>query len=224
MTVKEEFNAKLLVEGNDDQHVVWALCKKHEVPKNFDVVDCGGYSKLSKKVKQLLKFNAEEISILGIIIDADADVQKRWIEIKSILINSGYQIDNELLSSDGLVVTAAELPRIGVWLMPNNDTKGAIEDFIEFLIPTNDGLLPEANRILSEIENKNLNNYNKNSDNQRKKALIHTWLAWQESPGTPMGSAITKSYLTTQHDLCQQFITWLNSLFNPTLNTYHSTI
>jgi len=26
------------------------------------------------------------------------------------------------------------------------------------------------------------------------KALIHTWLAWQDDPGTPLGQAITKRY------------------------------
>jgi hypothetical protein len=214
MKIEEKFNAKLWVEGNDDQHVVWALCKQHNIPETFDVIDCGGYSKLLKQVRQQLKFKSDEIHILGIIIDADSDVQKRWGEIRSLLNNAGYQIDNELLSADGFIRTSVGLPRLGVWLMPNNDVKGAIEGFIEFLIPEGDNLLPEANRILSEIECKNFNNYDKINENQRQKALIHTWLAWQESPGTPMGSAITKSYLTTHHDLCQRFTTWLNNLFN----------
>lgn len=30
---REKFNKKLLVEGNDDQHVVWALCKKFDLPE-----------------------------------------------------------------------------------------------------------------------------------------------------------------------------------------------
>ncbi|WP_367881111.1 DUF3226 domain-containing protein [uncultured Duncaniella sp.] len=48
----------------------------------------------------------------------------------------------------------------------------------------------------------------------REKARIHSWLAWQEIPGTPMGLAITKKYLSTEPPVCQAFIQWLNSLFN----------
>ncbi len=28
------------------------------------------------------------------------------------------------------------------------------------------------------------------------KARLHTWLSWQEEPGTPMGHAITKEYMS----------------------------
>jgi hypothetical protein len=48
----------------------------------------------------------------------------------------------------------------------------------------------------------------------KSKARIHTWLAWQEDPGTPMGLAITKSYLDTNQELCNLFVNWLNNLFN----------
>ena len=49
--------------------------------------------------------------------------------------------------------------------------------------------------------------------NYRSKALIHTWLAWQEDPGTPLGLAVTKRYLDGDHALAQQFVQWLLRLF-----------
>ena len=48
----------------------------------------------------------------------------------------------------------------------------------------------------------------------KAKARIHTFLAWQEDPGTPMGLAITKKYLQADSDSCLPFIEWLNNLFN----------
>ena len=42
MKIKEKYTQKLLVEGNDDQHVIWALCEKFNIPEVFDVIDCGG--------------------------------------------------------------------------------------------------------------------------------------------------------------------------------------
>jgi hypothetical protein len=47
-----------------------------------------------------------------------------------------------------------------------------------------------------------------------KKAHVHTWLAWQEEPGTPMGLAITKKYLKNVHsEPCLRFISWIRRLY-----------
>jgi hypothetical protein len=96
--------------------------------------------------------------------------------------------------------------------MPNNNDKGMLEDFVSFLISEDDKLLPKVDNALSEIEKEELNQY---KEIHKSKARIHTWLAWQEDPGTPMGLAITKKYLSTTPIICQDFISWLNKLFNP---------
>lgn len=44
MKQKETFKYKLLVEGNNDQHVIWALCESNKLDNNFDVIDCGNVS------------------------------------------------------------------------------------------------------------------------------------------------------------------------------------
>ncbi|HST61263.1 MAG TPA: DUF3226 domain-containing protein, partial [Longimicrobium sp.] len=46
----------------------------------------------------------------------------------------------------------------------------------------------------------------------RSKALIHTWLAWQEQPGSPMGQAIGKRDLDAQAPQAQRFVAWLQRL------------
>lgn len=50
MKCKEGYNKKLLVEGNDDQHVVWALCHKYNILHNFDVIDCDRVDKLIAQI------------------------------------------------------------------------------------------------------------------------------------------------------------------------------
>ena len=101
--------------------------------------------------------------------------------------------------------------RIGIWIMPNNDLNGMLEDFIGFLIPQNDKLLQIVNSTLQNIENQNLNKY---SMNHKSKAIIHSWLSCQEEPGTPMGLGITKRYLTTDEETCLRLICWLTKLFS----------
>lgn len=96
--------------------------------------------------------------------------------------------------------------------MPNNELPGMLEDFIRLLVPIDDESLAFAEETLSTLESQGLQKY---VPNHRAKALIHTWLAWQENPGTPLGSAITRRVLSTDTELCQHFVDWLNKLFNP---------
>jgi hypothetical protein len=94
--------------------------------------------------------------------------------------------------------------------MPDNNTKGMLEDFISFLVPKGDSLLPVVDNALNDLEERKLNKY---SVIHKSKARIHTWLAWQENPGTPMGLSITKRYLSADSDTCRQFVAWLTELF-----------
>lgn len=85
---KEKFSKKLLVEGNDDQHVVWALCKKFDIPETFDVIDCEGIDKLNEQIPVRLKQSG--IDTLGIIIDADREIKNRWTSLKGLLSSQGF--------------------------------------------------------------------------------------------------------------------------------------
>ena len=48
----------------------------------------------------------------------------------------------------------------------------------------------------------------------RPKALVHVWLALQESPGTPQ--SITKRYLSVENEVAQVFVKWLKATFGNT--------
>jgi hypothetical protein len=91
----------------------------------------------------------------------------------------------------------------------NNTVPGMLEHFIAFLVPQGDVLWEQAKKCLDEIE-----------ENRRfpemhlAKAHIHTWLAWQQEPGTPIGQAITKRYLNAEAPQAQQLVRWINRLFN----------
>jgi hypothetical protein len=208
MILKEKFSKKLLVEGNDDQHVIWALCDKFNIPETFDVIDCGGNDKLTEQIP--VRFKQSGIETIGIIIDADTEINNRWASIKTLLTNQGFTVPNDLPLT-GLILRNANNTSVGVWIMPNNNFNGMLEDFISFLVPKDDKLLPIINSTLDDIEKKKLNKY---ASIHKSKAIIHSWLSWQEAPGTPMGLSITKRYLTTDEDTCSLLITWLSELFN----------
>jgi hypothetical protein len=195
----------LLVEGIDDQHVSWALFEKHAIPETFEVIDSKGIDNLL--IQLPVRFKQSDIKTIGIIIDADANLAARWQQLRDILAIEGVALP-AVPAANGTIVKGNK--KLGVWIMPNNQINGMLEDFIAFLIPPGDPLLPIANAALTNIEEQHLNKY---ISAHRSKALIHTWLAWQESPGTPMGSAITKRYLNSDVEIAQSFLNWIIALF-----------
>jgi hypothetical protein len=197
MKTSENFPHKLLVEGKDDQHVIWALCQKNQIPETFEIIDCNGKENLIDQIP--IRFKSYGVETIGIIIDADNDLNQTWTKIRSILSSIGFEQPEEL-PDNGLVVQNNS-QKAGVWIMPNNKVNGMLEDFISFLVPHDDQLFPIVESTLENIESKGLNNY---QPIHHSKASIHTWLAWQENPGTPMGAGITKRYLTTDEETCSK--------------------
>jgi hypothetical protein len=199
---------KLLVEGNDDLHIVWSLCEKFNIEENFNVIDSKGYNNL------LLRIEAEllqsELKTLGLIIDADNDIQSRWAGIKNKFEMQGYELP-ESLPANGLIVSHPKKPKLGIWIMPNNQINGAIEDFIKYLIPMEDDIVSEVESSLQILKEAGKQRC---KDIHIQKAFICTWLAWQKTPGVPMGQAITFKFLNTEDvQELNYFINWLNNLF-----------
>jgi hypothetical protein len=206
---QEKYNKKLLVEGSNDQHVVWNLCDKFNITENFDVIDCKSVDGAFKELKIRLK--QSETGTIGIIVDADKDCSTRWRAVREILTNNDLPIEDDF-SENGFIFK--KKPKIGVWIMPNNKDTGKLEDFFEQLIPEKDNVISEVEKTLQKIENKNVNRY---SEKDRPKAKIYTWLAWQKNPGMPMGLTIkSNENLSTDNETCEKFVTWLKNLVNST--------
>ena len=204
---------QLLVEGKNDRHVIWALCEQHQLPETFSVEvpmqEVGqGIEVLLSEVP--IRLRQENLRTLGIVVDADRDLSGRWQAVRDRLNASGYKDIPKSPSPEGWVDAPPDLPRVGVWLMPNNQLPGMLEDFVAHLLPPDDVLRPKAELILQDIEQGELNRY---TLVHRPKALIHTWLAWQEAPGMPMGQAITAQVLRYDSAIALTFVAWLKLLF-----------
>lgn len=207
-----EATQTLLVEGNDDYHLIRSICKAYNISSTFLIEDCNGITNLLGGLPVRLK-GSGEINTIGIVIDADTDIQNRWSQIRQILIQSKrYGSIPDDCPKQGAIISPINKDdiRIGIWIMPDNNNNGMLEDFAAFLIPASDKLISEVDKVLSDIELKNLNKY---KDCHHSKARIHTWLAWQEQPGTPMGAAVTKKYLSTTPPICMDFVEWIKNLF-----------
>lgn len=198
---------KLLVEGNDDRHVVWNLLEQHAFPETFSVEEKGGIEKLLSSFPVHAKGSG--IEAVAVVVDADVDATRRWDAIRNSLINLGFDNCPEEFPEDGLVLDKEGKPRAGAWIMPDNRLSGMLEDFVSYLVPKDDKVWPH---VLDTVANmpENIIEF---SEQHKCKAHIHTWLAWKADPGTPMGLAITKKYLDANSPSTKPFLDWLSRMF-----------
>jgi hypothetical protein len=147
---------------------------------------------------------------LGIIVDANSDLLARWQAVRNRLIASGTVTLPDTPLPEGTIATIDQgyrKLRIGIWIMPDNQSLGMLEDFIGQIVPDGDDLWDKAKLNVDEIERPRF------PEQHKSKAYIHTWLAWQEEPGKPLGLAITFRYLDANTPTAQKLIDFLRRLF-----------
>ncbi|MDQ2903108.1 MAG: DUF3226 domain-containing protein [Ktedonobacteraceae bacterium] len=206
--IREDRQGKyLLVEGPDDSSVFHHLFNHYRLHKRPTIIDKTGIQNILATLDaELIRSGLER---LGIVVDADTDLPARWQSLRDKLMRSGYRVPDDP-ESGGTIIEQPELPTIGIWLMPDNTIRGMLEDFMSSLIPEGDTLWPMAQDIVLEVVAKE----RRFPQTQEMKAKMHTWLAWQEEPGKPMGQAITKRYLDANAPQAQQLIKWIRKLFD----------
>jgi hypothetical protein len=197
----------LVVEGKNDEHVLYALLKHHHLTRDYEVKPEGGYKTLIKQLPARLKIGSG-LNRLGVIVDADTSIQSRWQSIKAIVENAGYSTVPDEPDPEGTVIDDEFLPRLGFWIMPNNRLPGMLEDYIAYLVPQGDPLFDRAGRVLDDIPA----DMRLFSSAKRPKALIHTWLAWQEEPGKPLGQAVT-AFMVKDVPSVGALLSWLTRVF-----------
>jgi hypothetical protein len=215
MNIKERNPYKLLVEGNEDQHVIWSLCECNKLTENFDVIDCNGVKNLLLQLETRL-LAPQNNQRIGIVVDADIEIKKRWEAIVSKISSiKEYDCEKITLPKTGLIIDPIDdiYPKIGIWIMPDNSTAGMLEDFAVSLADENNPLMQKAEDTISEIEQDTTFSNYRFKDVHRAKAKIHTFLAWQDEPGKPMGQAITAHILNSKSPHAEVFINWLKRLF-----------
>ena len=204
----------LLVEGTDDEHVLKHICGNRGIPLLDEVENCGSVEKLIENLGVRLPLLIQEGDAIGVVIDADTDISARWQSIRDRITDFGYQNVSDQPDPDGTILdppAGTLLPRLGVWIMPNNQTSGILEDFLRFLVPQPNILFDHAKASVAAIPE----GERRFKQLDERKAVIHTWLAWQEEPGRPFGTAISACFLDPNVPEVDVLADWLKRLFFP---------
>jgi hypothetical protein len=204
---KQDRDKVLLVEGDNDCHVVMALCAAHKVPETFGIYQCGSDVGVLKRLNALI-IRPNPPQVIGVMLDADNSVVSRWESIKGKLKHYSYAFPTKPDANGTIVKSLVDEPLLGFWLMPNNQDSGMLEDFCaELAEPAS---LAFARECVEHAYSRKVTTF---KQVHRSKAVIHTYLAWHDEPGYPMGKAITRQALRPHTDGAVRFSTWLTHLF-----------
>ncbi|MCL2622337.1 MAG: hypothetical protein FWD31_01620 [Planctomycetaceae bacterium] len=191
----------------------------------FDILQCGGVERVLRKfTAKIASSNSREVTI-GIVLDNDHDEKHNRVEqvrgaIDTILreTQNRYRWKNldlpyEILSHGGFIAEPgnADTPRIGCWLMPDHQSHGMLETFLAKLV-SNHGLFDFAKHATQTARKEQQAPYKACHED---KAVMHTYLAWQDEPGKPFGTAFEQGSFDAQKDLAVSFVAWIKRLFRP---------
>jgi len=210
----------LLVEGVVEERLIPYLIEKSGVEWPDDwrnapvqIREKDGVENILKRSTIEAEVRESERRITGILLDADDDVAAKWASIRSCCDPYFPMLHKTETGSAGVIVSDAESgQKLGIWIMPDNQSGGMLETLLLTLVPggESEALLKFARDTCREAKQKFAAPY---KDRHIQKAEIHTWLAWQDEPGQQLHAAIDQQILDPKSEYAKPFVTWFCKLF-----------
>ena len=209
----------LIVEGAVEKRLIPELIELRGVPweqeKGRYAVQIKNYDGISKilapgEIETALKCSG--LKALGIIFDADglhSDKDYRWTSMVGRCNDMGITLP-DIPPVGGIKLILPSGVRFGIWMMPDNIRRGMLETFLIELVPNQDDpvfkhavfAMKRARELGAPFR-----------EVHQDKALIHTWLSWQDAPGPQLHEAIKFKVLNSQSGKANAFVEWFRELF-----------
>lgn len=200
----------LLVEGSEDAYFVLRLKERSGLPVDICIANKRGRVPLLQSITT--EADAPGRTILGIVLDADNDPTACWREVTQEL-DELRQMEHFCLpdlpdqpQASGTIVEGSV--RIGIWLMPDNQSPGELENLVAKMIPRDDLIWPLSEQYIDEISEEQ----RVHKPEKDLKAKVHAWLATREEPRA-IGLAVEAGDLNTRVANATSFVDWLRELF-----------
>ena len=196
----------LLVEGLSDQNFVSQLRDKLELSLQFDIDNKRGLPRLLDAVYSEVVASGREA--VGLMVDADRDDDPSWPKVSARLMESGIAVPSEPGTSGTVINATDERPKVGVWIMPDNQSAGELENFVIDMIHDDDVIWPFSVKYIDSIPEDQRPFTERKSD----RARLYAWLATRRNP-PHIGSAVRVGDLDTGTVRCKSFVRWLTRLY-----------
>jgi hypothetical protein len=196
MAKATDTNNVLLVEGKADRDFFKKICEAISFnpdiqvasPNDLDSNSRNGKQSVLKRTDILLKqfagLETGNQKRLAIIVDADykdengLGCEETVKQFSDKLNEHGFCLDSTCITSGFIFKHSDGLSDIGLWVMPNNQDEGMLEDWIKDCIHPKEQ--PMLNQVKSAIDALKPQKF---KTIHRSKAEVATWLAWQKKPG-----------------------------------------
>jgi hypothetical protein len=210
----------LLVEGNTEKRLIPELMKQRGVtwepePKKYavEIASAGGLVTQPGLISARLK--ESNLSAFGVLFDADGMTenagQNRWSALRIQCETIGINLPSEP-QPEGFICELPNGIRFGAWMMPDNKPPGMLETFLLRLVRSDgadDPLFSHTQDAVKVAQEKGA----PFKSVHRDKALIHTWLAWQDQPGAQLHEAVKFRFLDSASSKADTFVKWFRNLF-----------
>jgi hypothetical protein len=201
----------LLVEGDEEKRVIPFLMDHHvvwgdkETERVVHIKSHGGIDDLLDRKNVEAQTMASGRKALGIVIDANDHFDSRWARVRHCCLGIAANFPEEL-PPEGLIHQNTQGLRIGVWIMPDNQSRGMLETFLgHLIIPADAPLWAFAQESCRQSRDHGASY----TDPHRDKANIHTYLAWRDPPGMQLHVSVFAKALDARLPLADRFAKWL---------------
>lgn len=192
----------------------------HNSPE-LDILHSESVHKAMKAFRGRLVNTEEPKNAVGLIVDFDRQEDNRPEQARNML-QELHDNNNDLewtfpgsfTDPAGTILEPQNdnTPRVGVWLMPNNQDPGMLETFLQALVPEH---AKRRADYACEVTNQAKQEYGAPyKDVHKEKASVHTFLAWEKKPGNPFGTAFESNSLDPHSEAAKPFIAWFCKLFD----------
>lgn len=204
-----ELPHQIWVEGPNDERVIREIMYQNNMQENFDIEPAGGVEEVIKAIRgAVLQGPRESVSF---VVDANDNLQKRWDELCSKLRERGYNPPNEPSPNGTILPATDECVRAGIWIMPDNKSPGAIEDFVAEMMSKNPPGWERALKFVDEIPNEE----RLFPEHKYNQVVVRVWLAMRASSDR-LDKVISREKLPVDGPLCQAFCEWLRRVMTGT--------
>lgn len=196
----------LLVEGPDDKAIAIHFRIVVESLPEFHVDDRGSVHQVLEAIQPEVLVSGRKA--LGIVVDANESSRRRWQAVSDRLSGVGVRAPKQPDRDGTIIEESSRLPRVGIWIMPDNESIGELEDFLITMLPEGDPVWPRSVAYIDGIPQQD----RMFKEKKVHRAQLHAWLAAREEP-RPSGRALRAGDLRVDAILAGKFVEWLRRLF-----------
>lgn len=169
---------KLVIGEGKEEVAFFSALLRHLKLEDIKIGEYGGKGELGGFIRKLTKFSGfNDLVSLGVTCDADNSFERTFQSVQSALRNASLSVPDRPLEMAG------EKPQIYIFVLPDNESPGMLEDLCLRSVQNDRGMKCVDDFMKCVVD------HAKREPSPDAKARVHAWLASQDRPDLQLGVA-----------------------------------